>query len=57
MKKIPTENLIKMTEFVLKNKLFEFDNKMFKQISGTAIGTSSPLLMHAFTRIKLSKIL
>ena len=57
VKKIPTENLIKMTEFVLKNNLFEFNNKMFQQLSGTAIGTSSPLLMHTFTRIKLSKIL
>ena len=39
VKKIPTENLIKMAEFVLKNKLFEFTNKVFQQISGTAIGT------------------
>ena len=37
VKKIPTENLIKMAEFVLKNNLFEFNNKMFQQISGTAI--------------------
>ena len=36
-KKIPTENLIKMAELVLKNKLF--DSKVFQQISGTAIGT------------------
>ena len=40
VKKIPTENLIKMAEFVLKNNLFEFNNKMFQQISGTAIGTN-----------------
>ena len=39
VKKIPTENLIKMAEFVLKNNLFEFNNKVFQQISGTAIGT------------------
>ena len=38
--KIPTENLIKMAEFVLKNNLFEFNNKVFQQISGTAIGAT-----------------
>ena len=37
--KIPTENLIKMAEFFLKNNLFEFNRKVFQQISGTAIGT------------------
>ena len=31
VKKIPTENLIKMTQFVLKNNLFEFNNKLFYQ--------------------------
>ena len=40
VKKIPTENLIKMAEFVLKNNLFEFNNKVFQPISGTAIGTN-----------------
>ena len=39
VKKIPTENLVKMAEFVLKNNLFEFNSKVFQQISGTAIGT------------------
>ena len=39
VKKIPTENLIKMAEFVLKNNVFEFNSKVFQQISGTAIGT------------------
>ena len=33
------ESLIKMAEFVLKNNLFEFNNKVFQQMSGTAIGT------------------
>ena len=42
-KKIPTETLIKMTEFFLKNKLFEFENKVFQQISGTTIGTKFAL--------------
>ena len=38
-KTIPTEELLKMTEFVLKNNYFEFGNKIKQQISGTAIGT------------------
>ena len=38
-KEIPTENLIKMAEFVLKNHFFEFDTTVYQQISGTAIGT------------------
>ena len=38
-KKIPTENLIKMAEFDLKNNYFESDNSVFQQISGTDIGT------------------
>ena len=38
-KKIPTESFIKMTEFVLKNNVFEFDTNVYQQISGTAIGT------------------
>ena len=28
-----------MVEFVLKNNLFEFNSKFYKQISGTSIGT------------------
>ena len=39
VKKVPAENLIEMAEFVLKNNLFKFNNKVFQQISGTAIGT------------------
>ena len=38
-KTFPTEDIIKMTEFVIKNNLFEFNSKFFKQISVTAIGT------------------
>ena len=38
-KTIPTEELLKMAEFVLKNNYFEFGNKIKQQISGTAIGT------------------
>ena len=36
--KIPTNDLVKLTEFVLKNNLFEFNDKVKQQISGTAIG-------------------
>ena len=43
-KTVPTEDIIKITDFVLKNKFFEINSKFFQQISGTAIGTkfSSP---------------
>ena len=39
LKKIPTDDLIKMAEFVLSNNFFEFNSDTFQQISGTAIGT------------------
>ena len=38
-KKIGTEDLIKMAEFVLKSNYFEFNGKVKQQLSGTAIGT------------------
>ena len=38
-KKVSTEDIGKMADFVLKNNLFEFGSKSYKQISGTAIGT------------------
>ena len=38
-KKIDTENLIKMVDFVLKNNYFEFNGEVKQQLSGTAIGT------------------
>ena len=37
-KSIPTDNLVKMAEFVLKNN-FEFDSNVKHQMSGTATGT------------------
>ena len=37
--KIPTNDLVKLAEFVLKNNFFKFNNKIKQQISGTAIGT------------------
>ena len=39
-KVVPTEDIIKLTEFVLKNNIFEFDSKIMQQISGTANGTT-----------------
>ena len=38
-KKISTDDLIKMAEFVLKNNYLEFFEKVKKQISGTIIVT------------------
>ena len=38
-KKIPTEDLVEMAEFVLKNNFFEFNSQIKQQISGMAIGT------------------
>ena len=37
--KVPTCKLVKMAEFVLKNNYFPFLDKVYQQISGTAIGT------------------
>ena len=34
---IPTNDLVKLAEFILKNNLFEFNNKVKHRISGTAI--------------------
>ena len=38
-KKIPTEDLLNMTEFVLKSNFFEFNGNIKQQISRTTIGT------------------
>ena len=38
IKKIPTEDLVKIAEFVLNNNIFEFNSKAYRQKSGTAIG-------------------
>ena len=36
---VPTEDIIKMADFELKNNLFEFGSKFYQQISSTAIRT------------------
>lgn len=38
-KRISTNDLVKITEFVPENNYFEFNDKVKHQISGTAIGT------------------
>ena len=37
--KVPTEDIVQMTDFVLKNNFFEFSGEFKRQKSGTAIGT------------------
>ena len=39
LKKIPTDDLIKMAEFVLSNNFFEFNSDIFQQTSGTTTRT------------------
>ena len=43
IKKIPTEDLVKMAEFVLNHNIFEFNSKAYQQKSGTALGTKFAL--------------
>ena len=38
-KQISSETLIELAKIVLKNNFFEFDQKTFKQVRGTAVGT------------------
>ena len=38
-KQISSETLAELADIVLKNNIFEFDEKAFKQKCGTAIGT------------------
>ena len=38
-KEIPTEDLLKLAQFFLKNNYFEFNSKVKQQVSGTVIGT------------------
>ena len=39
-KSIPTEDILKLLEFLLKNNYFEFNRKLKQQLLGTAIGTT-----------------
>ena len=38
-KQVTTNTLIELAEVVLKNNVYEFSDKTYKQICGTAIGT------------------
>ena len=38
-KKVTTDTLIELTELVLKSNIFQFSDKIYKQICGTVIGT------------------
>ena len=38
-KDVSTESLCELAEIVLKNNIFEFDEKIYRQLRGTAIGT------------------
>ena len=52
-KKISTEDLVKMTEFVLRNNYFEFNGQVKHQISVTAIVTK---FEHTYTCIFMDEI-
>ena len=42
-KMVPSEDILKNANFLLKNNLFEFDCKLYKPISSSAIGTKFAL--------------
>ena len=60
-KQVTTDSLIELAELVLKNNIFEFSDKTYKQIRGTAIGTKfappyAILFMAALEEKILSKV-
>ena len=57
LSKIPSNELMKIAESVLKNNLIEFHDKIKQQISRSAIGTKFVPHMHVFTWIKQKEIL
>ena len=54
--KIPTNDLVKLAEFVLKNNFFEFNNEIKQQISGMLLELSLLLHTPVFIWIKLRQI-
>ena len=47
--KLPVEDLVDLARLILKNNYFEFDNKIYKQKLGTAMGTKfAPLFAYTF---------
>ena len=60
-KQVTTDTLIELTELILKNNIFEFSDKTYKQIRGTTIGTKfappyAVLFMAALEEKILSKV-
>ena len=56
-KQVTTDTLIELTELVLKNNIFEFSDKTYIQICGTAIGTKfAPPYAVTFTAALEEKI-
>ena len=53
---IPTEDLVKMAEFALKNNFFEFNSKIKQQVSGTAIGINLHHHMRVFSWTSLRQV-
>ena len=52
--RVPTEDIMKMADFVLKNNFFKFNSKFFQQISGAAIDTkfAPHMLVFLWTTLK-----
>ena len=50
---LPVEDLIDLAELILKNNYFEFEDKIYHQILGTAIGTK---FAPSFANIFMSKL-
>ena len=60
-KQVTTDTLIELAELVLKNNIFEFSDKTYKEIRGTAIGTkfALPFAVHYMVALEqniLSKV-
>ena len=49
---VPTKILVDMAEFVLSNNYFEFDDKIYHQQKGTAIGTKFALPVSLWTGLR-----
>ena len=45
---LSSEGLVNLAEFVLKNSYFEFNSDVYRQISGTGMGTKLLLRVHVF---------
>ena len=52
MSELATENIVQMSEVILKNNIFEFNGEFKRQKSDTAIDTNLHLLKLAFSWIK-----